>query len=30
MEKQNYKVVKEALKYGGLPRLIFLKIVPQP
>ena len=30
MEKQNYKVVKEALKYGGLPRLIFLKIVSQP
>jgi len=25
MEKQNYKVVKEALKYGGLPRLILLK-----
>ena len=30
MEKQNYKVVKEALKYGGLLRLIFLKIVSQP
>ncbi len=25
MEKCGYRVVKEALKYGGLPRLIFLK-----